>query len=235
MKEMRSFADYRALPYIALAAIVILPLGDWLAHGTEWSTGPLRFARHVVEAISFISIGLVGYALRKRSLAAYPSEVWFSTRAQFEAFDDAVANASRLRKLLGRYRIRKGGAYVKLLPWMKIPLVLVRRGKLAIEADYIRFSPLARRDRIGRRARNLLDDFAFDLKASEIVSVEAYDHPQMQSRYALPWTRVLTSRDAPLDDFLVSVGGPNVYGMRKYCEEALKLRDDLQSLIASKH
>jgi hypothetical protein len=227
---MRSIVEDRAGPYIALAALVIFPLGGVLTSGTEWGRGgTLFYFGLIVEGTTAALCGLALYRLYRIYLRKYPSEVWFSTKSQFDAFDEALSKTSSFGKAIGRFSIRPGAAYVTSpMPWMKIPMVLVAWGEVSTDADRLSFSPIKRSDR-DRLRRNVMQDFSFDLPFSEIEKVEPYERPT--SSFGLPWTRVVTSRPAPLNDFLLSVGGRDAYGMAGYRLKALELRATLQHAV----
>ena len=170
--------------------------------------------------------------IQRRALAGFPAEVWFSTKAQLDAFDDAFAKTSWLRKMMGRFRIPKGAAYTTLGGWHRIPIVLLARGNIAFEEGLIRFTPFPSKNRYAKRDRNLLDDFSFEIKQTDLVLIEAFEPvDKVGLGWRLPWTRVVTTRPSPLNDFFLTIGGPNAYGMKSYREQALALRDKLQSSI----
>ncbi|MDE2112801.1 MAG: hypothetical protein KGJ79_16795 [Alphaproteobacteria bacterium] len=177
---------------------------------------------------AFIALGI--WALIQRHvLSGYPAEVWFSTKAQLDAFDEAVARTSWLRKIVGRFRIPKGAAYTTLGVWQRFPILLLARGRIAFEEGSIRFTPFPSKHRYAMRDRNLLDGFSFEMKQTDLVLIEAFEPiDKVGLGWGLPWTRVVTTRPAPLNEFFLTIGGPNAYGMKNYREQALALRDKLQ-------
>jgi hypothetical protein len=154
--------------------------------------------------------------------------VWFSTDAQFAAFDEAFRNASWFARAIGRYPVRRGAAYTTmLLPWIRIPIVLVAAGRFDIAEGRASFAA-------GRRAgarRNVLTNLAFVLTPPEIKSLEAHlQKSPVDPAFSLTWTHVETTREPPLDSFYLSVGGRNAFAMGRYRREGLALREALQRL-----
>jgi hypothetical protein len=150
--------------------------------------------------------------------------VWFSTDAQFAAFDDAFRKASWFGRAIGRYPIRPGTAYTTMLlrPWARTPLVLVAVGRLDIVDGRATFIA---RSRAGLR-HNVLTQLAFALAPPEIKSLEA--HLRKSPRHpSLTWTHVETTREPPLDSFYLCAGGRSAFAMRR---EGLALREALQRL-----
>lgn len=93
------FAELGALPFMFLAFVVIASVGGRLTTGTSWGIGGSNFyAGRAVEVVASVIIGFAAFVLRRRTLQAFPTEVWFSTKEQFDAFDNAVNQASWLRK-----------------------------------------------------------------------------------------------------------------------------------------
>ncbi len=232
---MRSFVDQRAGPFILLGGIVVFGVGNLLTKGTEWGRGgDLFLIGIVVEGLLAVLLGCLAYRAQRRWLSSFPTEVWLSTRRQFEAFDEAIKSTSSVGKALGRFRVPSGSAYVASpVPWMKIPIVLVAWGELEIDSDRLRFGPLARSNPRERRRRNVLRGLTFELPYSKIEQVEPYERgPSYNPSFSVPWTRVVTSLPAPLDDFLLSVGGGDAYAMATYREKAIRLRTSLQSIVS---
>jgi hypothetical protein len=134
--------------------------------------------------------------------------VWVSTDAQFAAFDKAVRDASWLTKIIGRYRIPPGAAYLsaKFPPW-RMPIVLVANGTLSFTGNTITFTSAPMRKAMGARYHNMLDDLAFELSGADICTVETYDATSpFLSHFNMTWTRLRTAKPPPLDDFLLAVG-----------------------------
>jgi hypothetical protein len=155
--------------------------------------------------------------------------VWFSTDAQFAAFDEAFRNASWFQKAVGRYPIRAGAAYTAMIlqPWTKIPIVLVAAGSLNIAYGRAAFA-----SRAGwSMRRNVRTDLAFSLAASEMTSLEAHlRRSPVDPAFELTWTHVETTREPPLDNFYLCVGGRNALAMGRYRRQGLALREALQRL-----
>ncbi|HEY2033275.1 MAG TPA: hypothetical protein VGH02_06270 [Rhizomicrobium sp.] len=162
----------------------------------------------------------------------FPS-VWLSTDEQFEAFDEAFKSASLLRKVLGLYQIRKGAAYITnlLSPWMRIPIVMVAAGELDVRDSKISFRS-RKQFTFAWRRKNLWSTLEFDLSPEQILAVEnSPRRSPVSSVFELVWTRVRTSAPAPLDNFLVSVGGQNSFALPEYRKKSLQLRDEISSLM----
>lgn len=167
---------------------------------------------------------------------AYFRSVWVSTDEQFEAFDEAFKSASIFTKALGRYRIRKGAAYTTnlLTPWMRIPIVMIAAGELDISESRLSFRS-RKQFTFASRRKNLWSKFKFDLSLDQIIAVENYHRvPAMRSVFELVWTRVRTSAPAPLDNFLIAVGGQNSLALPQYRKQSLHLREKISTLVASK-
>ena len=171
--------------------------------------------------------------MAKKTSPSLPRDtVWLSTEAQFRAFDEAWSSASWLRKHIGRYRITPGAAYTQsvLMPWMRIPILIVASGKLDIDATHVEFTPKPRFG-FGWVRRNIRSDLAFSIDRAQISAVEAYDRRSpVSSRYDMLWTRIRADCPPPLNDFYLTVGGQNPAAMSHYREQSLKLRQLMQGL-----
>jgi hypothetical protein len=163
-------------------------------------------------------------------------DVWLSTDAQFDAVDDAFRVASPLTKLIGRYPIRPGAAWLRplLTPWMRMPLVYVAAGDLEIGAGKIAFRSVKPHG-FAMLRRNLWPDMAFELSAAQIGGVQPSDRKfPVNSAFELVWTRIRATAAAPLDNFLITTGGRNALVMARYREQSLKLRDEITALVQGK-
>jgi hypothetical protein len=234
-----------AAAFIFPAVLVSVIIGQQLIHNTSWGD-----ARHFLPAIAIeIGVGaLIGIAFYRRltrARALEPPHVWFSTESQFEAFRSAVASSNWWRKIVGRYPIAEGAAYGSALPWMKTPLILVARGQLAITETAISFSPVQGRSWSKRRYHNVVEGFRFEIALSDIVSIApeetAIASPttdkelsDLISKYSLPWTRIVTSRPAPLNEFFLAVGGRNRDAIQSYRELSLRLRNNLVNAVGGR-
>jgi len=234
-----------AASFIFISMLVAVFIGQRLIHNTQWGD-----AHYLLRAVAIeLGIGaLAGIALYRRLTWARthePPQVWFSTERQFEAFRSAIAAGNWWRKFAGRYPIADGAAYASALPWMKTPLVLVARGELAITEAAISFSPVQGPSWSKRRYHNVVDGFRFEIALSDIISIvpeeAATASPttdkmlsDLISKYSLPWTRVVTSRPAPLDEFFLAVGGRNRDAMQTYRELSLDLRNNLVKAIGGR-
>jgi hypothetical protein len=238
----------------AAVALILIPIlvsvfvGQRIIRNTPWGD-----VHHLLQAIVIeVGVGaLLGLGLYWRVWSIWrartqePPQVWFSTEHQFEAFRNAVSSGNWWRRIIGRYPIADGAAYASALPWMKTPLVLVARGELLITDTAIKFSPISGRAWSNRRYHNVMDEFRFEVPFSDIVSIAAEEVPiasfttdevlsDLISRYWLPWTRVMTSRPAPLNEFFLAVGGRNRNAMQCYRELSLGLRDRLVKAIGAR-
>ena len=161
--------------------------------------------------------------------------VWVSSDAQLAAAVRAYANASIATKLLGTYgrSMEPGVAYLRgiWMPWMRIPLIFVAQGRLALRGTGCEFVPHQRAP-FGWRIRGGNPNLAFRLRPSEIVAVDPADFRSPVARlFDIPFTRVRTTQQGPTRDLLLCVGGRiNVPRIR---ERSLELRRALQTFAAN--
>ena len=234
-----------AVAFAFIFMLISVFVGQGLIGFTPWGD-----ARYLVRATAVeMAFGaLLGLALYWRAWwvrAHEPPQVWFSTEGQFEAFRNAVASSSWWRKIVGRFPIADGAAYASSLPWMKTPLVLVARGELVITDAAINFSPVQGRSWNKRRYHNVVDALSFQIALSDIISIAPEEIgtsspttdkilSDLIASYWLPWTRIVTSKPAPLDEFFLAVGGRNRNAMQTYRELSLGLRNNLMKAISAR-
>jgi hypothetical protein len=137
--------------------------------------------------------------------------VWISSEKHLETFSKIVGSASVLSKAFGVYEFPSGFPRIRLLfglPLMTFPLVMFASGRLQVEDGAVRFEPKPQRWTPIKTRLHMRNDFRFELRAADIVSVEPYEHesPFIQY-YSMPYSRIRTRLDGDLADFLVCVGG----------------------------
>ena len=234
-----------AAAFIFISMMISVFIGQQLIRNTQWGDAHHFFLAVAIELGVGALIGITLCWRLTRPRTHEPPQVWFSTESQFEAFRSALASGSWWRKIVGRYPIAEGAAYGSALPWMKTPLVLVARGELAITESAISFSPAPGRSWSKRRYHNVVGGFRFEVALSDIVSISPEDTAtaapttdralsDLIAKYSLPWTRVVTSRPAPLNEFFLTVGGRNKYAMQTYRELSLGLRSNLLKAIGGR-
>jgi hypothetical protein len=108
--------------------------------------------------------------------------IWISTDAQMQVLNTAYNSASLLTKLIGRYDIPDTAASLRGGLWMRLPLVFIAEGGLTFSEDALLFEPKPHR--------------AFGWRV----------YAPVMKMFDLPFTRVCTSKQPPLDNFLVCVG-----------------------------
>jgi hypothetical protein len=90
-------------------------------------------------------------------------------------------------------------------------MVFYANGVLEINSTHLTFRSIPRPPLLavlGNIEKNLRLDVAFRIARDEIVKIEPYEDPSPFMKYfTLPWTRLYTSHDGDLADFLVTVGG----------------------------
>lgn len=140
----------------------------------------------------------------------------------------------------GRYEIPDGFPYVRF-PYTRLftpqlaqtpyPLVMFAKGQLHVSFESIDFEskgPGALAKFFlseGVNEFNLRRTLAFQLAWKDVTAIDRWDMPNIQNlmgnSFALPWTRVRTSRSDELSDVLLTVGGrgPFVGRIRKRGEE----------------
>lgn len=159
--------------------------------------------------------------------------VWVSTDEQIERLQSAFRGASLTTKLCGTYRLPEGAAHLRGLftPWMRVPLVFVAAGRAEVGAGRLAF--VSSRFRApGWRVRGVIVDLAFSLAREDIHAVEAADqHSPFARLFDLPFTRLRTRLPAPLDNFLVCVGGR--FSMPSVRKHSLELRTELLAFAAA--
>lgn len=135
--------------------------------------------------------------------------IWFTTDRQLNALTSGYANASLITKLTGRFDVPEGIVHLRgvLMPWMRMPLVLSTQGELSISQQALSFKPKPFRA-FGWSVRGELKELAFSINAEDVLSVEPADFSSPVIRlFDLPFTRIRTKLPAPLDNFLLCVGG----------------------------
>lgn len=137
------------------------------------------------------------------------SPVWFSTDYQMKAAISTYQAASLVTKLCGWYSVPGDAAFLRgvLMPWMRMPLVFTVQGELNITGSEISFKPIPYR-MFGWIVNSPHKNLSFVLSLNDILSVELADFksPVMQF-FDIPFTRIRTNKEAPLDNFLLCVGG----------------------------
>jgi hypothetical protein len=157
--------------------------------------------------------------------------VWLSTDAQISSLTEAYRRASLAIKLLGTYDLGNDVTHIRgiLTPWMRIATVFVAEGALVIDGASVSFAPKARL-RFGWLTRRLRSDLSFRFSAPELAGVEAANIPSPFARFFdIPFTRIRTVHPAPLDNFLLCVGGR--ISMPRIREQSLQLREMLQKMV----
>jgi hypothetical protein len=135
--------------------------------------------------------------------------VWLSTDAQLSTVVENYRRASLGTKLLGTYKFRNDAAHARglLMPWIRVPLLFLSEGALAVTEHSIVFAGQRHR-MFGWRMVGVRSDLQFEHSVSEITSVEVVDFSSPVAKlFNIPFTRVRTDRAAPFDDFLLCVGG----------------------------
>ncbi len=158
--------------------------------------------------------------------------VWLSTGEQLDALSSAYRSAPLWRKLLGRLRFGPDVTHVRgtVLPWARMPIAYVAAGALEIGPGVVRFRPRVF-PVFGWRIHGLHPIAAWEISASEVKAVEPADFPSPVTRYFdIPFTRLRTTRPAPLDTLLVCAGGR--LSVARIRSGSLDLRKALQGLIA---
>jgi len=160
--------------------------------------------------------------------ATYPT-VWLSSDRQLAALTDAYGSASLLQKLSGRFAFPDGTSYIsnRIMWWMRCPLAFEAHGELRLDRGALSFR--SRPPAIyGHRFFLSLPELGFELRADRVLAVEPADFASPVARlFNLPFTRLRTREPAPLDDFLLAVGGK--WSIRRIRAESLQLRQQLQA------
>ena len=137
------------------------------------------------------------------------SPVWFSTDYQMKAVISAYQAASLITKLGGRYSVPGDAAFLRgiLMPWMRMPLVFTTQGELNITGSEISFRPIPYRT-FGWIVKSPYKKLSFILKLKDIsaVALEDFKSPAMHF-FDMPFTRIRTTKEPPLNNFLLCVGG----------------------------
>ncbi len=154
--------------------------------------------------------------------------IWFSSDHQLNALVSAYQSASLLTKLTGCFRMKEDCASLHGLffPWMRMPLGFVSQGKLSIRAREISYSSVDFRA-FGWRTKGLKNDLSFSLTQSDVLAIEPYDFQSpVMGAFDMPFTRIRTSLQGPLDEFLLCVGGqfnlPRMHARSRELRESLK-------------
>jgi hypothetical protein len=153
--------------------------------------------------------------------------VWLSTDAQVAALMEAYRRATLATKLLGRFDLPHEAAHVRnfFMPWTRIPLVFVAQGGLTVDERTAAFTPRTRRI-FGWRMFGVRSDLQFAYSTSELIAVEPADVRSPFAHYFdIPFTRIRTAREPPLDNFLLCVGG--LFSMPRIRSRSLALRHEL--------
>jgi hypothetical protein len=155
-------------------------------------------------------------------IIALYSPVWFSTDHQIEALISAYQSASFVTKLIGNYKLPKDVASIRgiLSPWMRVPLVLTAKGELSITESTISFKHIPHRV-FGWIVRSPHKNLTFVLSIKDVTAIEPVDFGSPVARvFDLPFTRIHTAKAAPLDNFLLCIGGYiNMPGIRAHSQE----------------
>jgi hypothetical protein len=158
--------------------------------------------------------------------------VWLSTDAQVTTLLASYRGASLGAKLLGRFNFPDDAAHIRglFMPWARIPLIFVAEGALTVDSHSVAFAG-RRRQVFGWRTVGVRSDLSFEYSASEILSVEAADMASPVARFFdLPLTRMRTAQAAPLDNFLLCVGGR--LSMPTIRRQSIELRHRLQEMAS---
>jgi hypothetical protein len=183
--------------------------------------------------------------------------VWVSSIQHMQTFASIFSSAVSKANIAGyefraygQYQIPDGFPYAVLQysQWFgrlgrRYPLVMFAKGQLHVSFESIDFqskepSALARFFlSAGLNEFNLRRDLSFRITWKDVTAIERYEMPDIPSptgnMFALPWSRVRTSRPDELSDVLLTVGGrgPFVGRLRKRGEELYAMLQRRFSLI----
>jgi hypothetical protein len=157
--------------------------------------------------------------------------VWLSTDVQVATLLESYRRASLGARLLGRFNFPDDAAHIRglIMPWARIPLIFVAEGALTVDG---RVAFVGRRRQVfGWQTVGVRSDLSFEYSASEIVSVDAADMASPVAKFFdVPFTRMRTAHAAPLDNFLLCVGGR--LSMPTIRAQSLALRHRLQEMAS---
>jgi len=137
------------------------------------------------------------------------SPVWFTNDRQLDGLVSAYQSSSLLSKMIGRLEMSDDLTSLRglLMPWMRMPTVMMAQGELRLLDSGISFRPGTYRA-FGWRICGPNEHLSFDLGREDVASIEVTDFksPVMRA-FDFPFARIRTTRPSPIDNFLVCVGG----------------------------
>jgi hypothetical protein len=137
------------------------------------------------------------------------SPVWFTNDRQLDGLVFAYKSSSLLSKIIGRVEMSDDLTSLRglLMPWMRMPAVMMAQGELCLVDSEISFRPGTYKA-FGWRIRGPYEHLSFDLRREDVVSIEVTDFKSPVWRaFDFPFARIRTTRPSPIDNFLVCVGG----------------------------
>lgn len=167
--------------------------------------------------------------------------VWISSVEHLTTFQSIFRGTSWLGRGLGRYKMPSDFPCIQmpggLLPGgifsPRIPIVMFSQGQLDVGERSLGFQSVDWQPPTGKRL-NLLNDWHFDLNATEIVSVEKFEQPAPIRYYTMNFTRLRTTRGDLLHDFLLCVGGSGL-SMKNIRQNSEELQQKLLALNSQIH
>ena len=135
---------------------------------------------------------------------------WISTEDHLKRVQEVLSGRPFLTLALGLCDLPGDLPHLRpfwgLLPF-RFPVVAIANGQMRVDEQGIHFQARPLR-LLGNRARNLLDDLAFQIPAGEIVTIRPSPLASpLLSYYDMPFTRIEARRQGLLKDFLVCIGG----------------------------
>jgi hypothetical protein len=150
--------------------------------------------------------------------------VWFSTDRQLSAVACSWESASIISKLLGKLEVPSDCAWIEgTSRAQRFPLAMQAQGVINLNEKSLTFRAIPWH-RVGWRGRGLLNDLCLDLFPKDVLKIEPADSPSPVMRvFEIPFTRILTSKPSPIDNFLLCIGGKRMRRQSQELREKLLL------------
>lgn len=134
--------------------------------------------------------------------------VWISSINHLDVFSEIWLTAPRWRKLLGFYKIPNNFPIVKSFYIFKFPIVFFSEGNLRLKDNNLSYNSFEEKNSFLRNYSNLINDLSFEIKISNIKSIQWYQHKNaFINYYQIKWIRIICDENTLGGDFLICVGG----------------------------